>query len=184
MKFKTYNLNRAIYLIITLAFVAIAVSCSAPTQQLQEDTAETSTVSQELPENNEVQTEENNSESIQRDSMSDVQEIDEIVLVKTAQIENGEHSVSAIINFFSDNTLVLENFNYDGKGPDVYVAIGNKADGGEFEKTKLVTEKLVKQYEAETITIQVEEGELFNAVSVYCDYYADDFGSAVLQEVQ
>ncbi len=105
---------------------------------------------------------------------------EEVTLLKSASITDGAHDVSATIELYSDNTMLVTGFNYDGKAPDVYIAIGTKPDGGTFEPTQMVTEKLEGAYENGELTIQLPEGVDFDAVSVYCEQYNDDFGSAVL----
>ncbi len=108
---------------------------------------------------------------------------DEAVLIQTATITGGAHDSSATINIYSDNSVEVLNFNYDGRAPDVYIAIGNIVDGGTFEKVALISDKITVAQENTTLALAIEPNEVFNAVSIYCDQYSDDFGSIVLTEV-
>ncbi len=169
-------------ILVFLACCILMVGCSAQDNEPNSLQQQENAVSSELT----IQSQSNETQEQMQQSTQQVQSQKEqasnTVLLKTAVIENGSHGVTAQISLFSDNTLVLENVNYDGKAPDVYIAIGNKTEGEKFEKTKLVTEKIEEELREETIIIQLEESDDFNAVSIYCDFYADDFGSAILQD--
>ncbi len=167
---------------VFLVCCILMAGCSSQDNELnssqqQENTASSAQTSQDQSDDAQEQT----PQSTQQVESQEEQSSD-IVLLKTAVIENGAHGVTAQISLFSDNILVLENVNYDGKAPDAYVAIGNKTEGAQFEKTKLVSEKIEEELIESTITIQLEEDEDFNAVSIYCNFFADDFGSAILQD--
>ncbi len=102
-------------------------------------------------------------------------------VVKSGTITDGQHLVSAEVKLYSDNTLELVNFNYDGAAPDVYVAIGNKSDDGEFEKLELASDIIEGEQSDATLMIKLDTTEDFNAVSIYCDEFSEDFGSTVLE---
>ncbi len=163
-------------LVFSVVVIILLTSCSDSTveQESSEQMPDSSTSSQHDVSSDDVPEEVDGSE------ISDSED-DTVSIVKSASIENGAHESSADINLYSDNTLVLENFTYDGKGPDVYVAIGNKNGDGDFERLELVTEKLTREYTGEPITIQLSTDVEFNAVSIYCEAYSDDFGSTILQ---
>ncbi len=176
-------------LLIVFAFIFTAtfmVACSADEKeddysssqstQFESSELEKPDVSSE-PESNLTEQNENSTEELE-------EVLEEVIVSKNGNITGGSYSVSATVNLLSDNTLELHNFNYNGGAPDVYVAIGNIVDGGSFEKIKLVTDKLDGAYENQTISIKLEEGDAFNAVSVYCDAYSEDFGSTILIDVE
>ncbi len=109
--------------------------------------------------------------------------IDEVFVVSTAVIENGEHASSATINIYSDNTVEVLNFNYDGRAPDVYIAVGIKSEDGSFERVALISNKIEGVQQDATLNLTLNNVGDFNAVSIYCEQYSDDFGSSLLNDV-
>ncbi len=108
---------------------------------------------------------------------------EEVSLVSSAVIENGEHESSATISIYSDNSVEVLNFNYDGRAPDVYIAVGNKSENGAFERVALISEKIEGVQQDATLKLTMDDVGTFNAVSIYCEQYADDFGSSILEPV-
>ncbi len=166
MLFKTTIIS-----LVSLLLTIIFVSCSSEPQQETTPNEQTEPPTTEQPTTTTPEEQQESAETEQPELA---------FLIKSGTITDGEHSVSATVDLYSDNTLVLSDFNYDGKAPDVYIAIGNKAEGGEFELIELVTTKLEGVFEDNVISIQLENIEGFNAVSVYCDAYSEDFGSTIL----
>ncbi len=166
-------MKKAILFAITLTLLC---ACSAQPQSQETQSQSTMTESQ----NSESQSESESASSIP-DSETASEPVNTII--KSGTIADGEHDVSATVNLYSDGTLELLNFNYDGKAPDVYVAIGNKPQDGEFEKILLVTDKLTEVQENTSLVIVLDDIHGFDAVSIYCDAYSEDFGSIVLQDI-
>ncbi len=108
---------------------------------------------------------------------------EEAKIIKTAVITSGEHGVSATVNLYSDNKLEITGFNYDGKAPDTYVALGNKTED-DFEKTALVSDKITEAQADTSLEIMLEDGLDYNSVSIYCSIFAEDFGSAIFEDVE
>ncbi len=176
MKKDFSYLKKIVTYLFLISLSIILVSCYKPTTE-QEFSGKTQQVeqpqvaTQSVPEQPTVQ---------QNDDVVQAIVEPEQKIIKSGQIVDGEYNVSATVNLYDDNRIELVNFNYNGRAPDVYIAIGNKTDGGVFQKIKLVTDKLEGKHENQSIIINVESSESFNAVSVYCDAYSEDFGSTVL----
>ncbi len=104
-----------------------------------------------------------------------------VVVTKTATITNGQHNVSATFTFFSNNTLEVSNFYYDGKAPDTYISIGNIGDDNKYVHAEALSDIIVDAYEGETLIIELPQSintDDYNAVSVYCLAFNDSFGSS------
>ncbi len=171
------KLTKGLTIVFGCVFMfAVMAACSTPAQE------EEPLQSGATPQAEQSQVEEASQEEAMQEPAE--QTTDEAAIVKSGVITDGEHDVAAVVNLYSDNTLEIVGLSYDGKAPDVYIAIGNKTEGGAFEKTELVTEKFEGSYENHDITIELGEGKEFTAVSVYCDVYAEDFGSVILQDVE
>ncbi len=104
--------------------------------------------------------------------------------IKSAVIQLGEHDVEGHAEFRDDNTLVLSNFSYDGEAPDVFVSLGTYDSKGEFVY-EVNLEKLERAYDNETIIIDLGSTNLANytAISIWCDKFSEDFGSAEIVEI-
>ncbi len=103
----------------------------------------------------------------------------EITIEMVASITDGDHDVSAQATIYSDGKLILENFYYDGAAPDVYVALGTKDDEGNFTLEQIISEKLEGAFENATFSVEIPLDVEFNAVSIWCDQYTEDFGSGI-----
>ncbi len=164
----------ALVFIISILILMFKVGCSG--DETAQSTSPASQASESVPAASVASSEVSDASS----DASMPSSAEEVTLLKSASITDGAHDVSAVVELYSDNTLLVTGFNYDGKAPDVYIAIGTKPEGGAFEPTQMVTEKLEGAYENGELTISLPEGATFDAVSVYCEQYNDDFGSAVL----
>ncbi len=175
MKIKHFSfLKPTLIFIVSISILIFMVGCSG--NQPEQSTASVSPASESVSSTSAADSEVNDDSN----DGSVPTSAEEVTLLKSASITDGAHDVSAVIELYSDNTLLVTGFNYDGKAPDVYIAIGTKPDGGEFEPTQMVSEKLEGAYENGELTINLPEGATFDAVSVYCEQYNDDFGSVVL----
>ncbi len=107
----------------------------------------------------------------------------DIVVLKMASIPEGEHKSRAEVDINDDNTVVLYDFYYDGKAPDVYIAVGDFDENGNFVKGELISELIEGVYEGAEYRFNIpNEVDLnkYTAISIYCDRYSEDFASAKL----
>ncbi len=127
------------------------------------------------------------SEAIADSEESDIDMDDAPILVASAisskeALKNTSHEVSGEVSIFSDNTLNIENFSYDGGAPDVYVYLGYY-DGDDFVPVHRVSNLLDRSYENElfitTIPTDVDL-DSNNVVSIWCDKFTEDMGSTEL----
>ncbi len=123
------------------------------------------------------------SEEIKEEDSQTSMEEESVSIVKSGTITNGEYDVAAVVNLYSDNRLELIALNYNGGAPDVYIAIGT-IENGSFQKSAILSGKITEKIENGSFEFMIEDGVDFNAVSVYCDAYSEDFGSTVLEEVE
>ncbi len=165
--------------LLVLAVVLFFASCST-----DDDTSSKASVSSSTPVASQSTDESSVPEvsSEQEDSSSDIQAEDKTI-IQTATITDGAHASSAIINIYSDNSVEVLNFNYDGKAPDVYIAVGNKDNSGNFERVALLSNKIEGAQQDATLMLELGDVTEFNAVSIYCEQYSDDFGSSLLESV-
>ena len=98
-----------------------------------------------------------------------------------SNLEN--HGISGSAEITDNCTITIKDFNYDGKGPDVFFVVSN--DGDFANGTNLSTEKLEsREYKDETITLTLPEGITLSDVkniSAWCHAYSVNFGEAVFQ---
>ncbi len=109
---------------------------------------------------------------------------EQVTLSHTATITGGSHNSSATVNLYSDNTIEVLSFNFDGRAPDVYIALGNYDNNGVFQRTLIVSPKLEGAFTDATLNYTIEEDVAFDAVSIWCEAYAEDFGSANFVDLQ
>ncbi len=159
-------------LIIALSIVLFS-ACSNDVQKSSISEAMMKDTASSLPETNESEVSSSSSEDV---------EARDIYVIRKASISEGEHNVSADIILYSDNTLEITNFNYDGKAPDTYIAVGNIEDG-KFAKVALISDIIEDKQENTTIILAIDDSLEFNAVSIWCDKYKEDFGSDLLLSV-
>ena len=100
----------------------------------------------------------------------------------TAEFSNFTHAISGTLTIIDDRTLEVSNFGYDGGGPSVFFYLGTD---GEFSGGRggiLIGPQLNgRSYSGETIRLTLPDGvtlDDFNGVSVWCDIFGVDFGSA------
>ncbi len=93
----------------------------------------------------------------------------------------GVHNISGDIFIYDDNTLVIENFTYDGKAPSTFVVLGHHDDDGFFVFETTISDIIVDAYEGEDYFIEAPDGVNladYEAVSIYCVQYSENFGSS------
>ena len=96
------------------------------------------------------------------------------------------HNVSGTLNVIDNCTLQITNFNYDGRGPDVFFFAGVSQDFVspgyfQFEQRLNGTE-----YINETIVLELPEDKTlddFNSLSVWCIQVGVSFGDAYWGDV-
>ncbi len=166
-------------LLLICSSLCFLTACSAN----QTSTSEPST-SVELESISEVESEAE-SEAVTTETVEGEVTTQSNTITKTlsGSITNGLYQVAAQITLSSDSILNLEQVSYTGRAPDVYIALGN-IENGIFVPTEIISEKLDRAYENESLSFDLKEYDLseFNAVSFWCDAYSEDFGSTLLVE--
>jgi hypothetical protein len=91
-----------------------------------------------------------------------------------------QHGVSGVVTIVSDCEIRIDNFNYDGGGPNVRIY---GAKNGNFSSGFNLTEKLNgKVYSNDTISFFIPEGKTLDDIdsfSVWCFEFNVNFGSTV-----
>ncbi len=172
---KTMKKN-IIKLLLVAIFSVGLIACSAQETQQSSQQSSSSVVSQ-VPESSSVPASESSSQQTQDVTTQ------EVTVLKTATIQDGDHDVSATIEFMSDGTFTAKGFTYDGKAPDTYIALGSYDDEGEFVYEALVSPIIEGAYDNQDISFSLPEDialEDYTAVSVWCHRFTEDFGSAEL----
>jgi len=99
---------------------------------------------------------------------------------QVAMLDTRAHGVSGRVTITGERTLRLEDFNYDGQGPDVYVYL---AQDGQFTQGFATSSELASEpYENATVELTLPEGRTladFNSVSIWCVAFSANFGSGV-----
>ncbi len=157
--------------VLLIIFCFVLSGCSAKAKEVKTADEEVSVV-----ENN---VEEENEEEIKTSTAN-------IKVLKYAVIPTGEHNASADVDFNDDRTVVLTNFYYDGKAPDVYITLGNFDDNGAFIKGVIVTPLIEGVYKGDeykfTLASDIDLND-YSAISIWCDNYSEDFSSANIIDI-
>lgn len=99
-----------------------------------------------------------------------------------AVLETFHHGVSGSVTIVDDRTLRIDNFFYDGLGPDVYVYV---AMNKQFSQGLAVSPELASTpYEDATVVVDLPDGVTladFNSVSIWCRQFSSDFGSGYFE---
>ncbi|MEZ4287740.1 MAG: DM13 domain-containing protein [Polyangiales bacterium] len=102
---------------------------------------------------------------------------------QTAELSTLAHGVSGTATIVDDCTIRLDNFNYDGGGPNVQVYAGpQNGSSGSFEPPDgfAISENINgRSYESETLFITLPGGitlDDFNCVSIWCSDFNANFG--------
>jgi len=104
----------------------------------------------------------------------------------SVEFNNFFHDISGTLTVLDNRTLQVTDFTYDGLGPSVYFYTGtdggyNPRDGGNRVGPRLDG----RVWNGETITIDLPANvtlDDFNGLSVWCDIFDVDFGSANLPD--
>ncbi len=103
--------------------------------------------------------------------------------VAKVTIEDGQHDVSGEFTFLDNGTVSIQNANYDGGAPDVYLVLGSYDDEGNFIAKKTISERIDGKLENQTLEISLPEGvniDEYDALSFWCENFQEDFGSAII----
>ncbi len=166
-------------LVILILASLFLVSCA----QNQEGTPEETTSEIPVLETTEVFDENANEVEVVVEDEMDV-EVEEVTVLKSAMIEEGQHDATANVIFRSDNTFSLENFSYDGQAPDTYISVGNFDDNGNFVFGANITPVFDRAYDDETLIFELNSEIVlddYSAVSIWCHRFSEDFASAKLE---
>lgn len=102
----------------------------------------------------------------------------------TAEFSNFSHGIGGTLTVIDDRTLEVTNFTYDGGGPSVFFYLGTDGEFGRNRGGILVGPRLNgRTYNGDTIRFELPTGvtlDDFNGVSVWCELFGIDFGSANL----
>ena len=99
----------------------------------------------------------------------------------SAALSTLQHGVSGVVSIVNERTLRITNFNYDGRGPLVWVYLGADNSNASFASGPAVGAQLQSRpYVNETIEVQLPEGQTldgYKAVSIWCVQFSANFGS-------
>ncbi len=101
----------------------------------------------------------------------------------SAPLSRLQHAVSGTVSIVDARTLRLDNFNYDGGGPLVYVYLGREDSASAFSTGLPVGAPLERRaYVNETLVLTLPQGQTldkYTAVSIWCARFGVNFGSGV-----
>ncbi len=90
------------------------------------------------------------------------------------------HDVSGTVTILDSRTLWVENFNFDGGGPQVYFYLGADESDASFAVGLELQPQLTRVYDNESLLLKLPVGETlddYNAISVWCRKVDVNFGS-------
>lgn len=99
---------------------------------------------------------------------------------ETAELDTFFHDVSGTVTIIDYDTLLVENFYFDGGGPAVYFYLGETNTNGAFQNGLALMPQLTRAYNDETLVLHLPAGESMNdydAISVWCAAVNVNFGS-------
>jgi len=106
----------------------------------------------------------------------------------SAELDTFQHDVSGTVVIVDDCSFKVENFKYDGTGPDVF---WYAADTKENLDSGFIMDSIPKEHGpwdgSEEVMITLPEGVTWddvNAISVWCRAFGIDFGSTVFPPVE
>lgn len=101
----------------------------------------------------------------------------------SASLSRLQHGVSGTVSIVDARTLRLNNFNYDGGGPLVYVYLSSEDSNPAFSAGLAVGAPLERRaYVNETLELTLPQGQTldkYTAVSIWCARFGVNFGSGV-----
>ncbi len=108
---------------------------------------------------------------------------DTVAAVRGGNLSSLAHNVSGNVTVYEDNSIDVVLFNYDGRAPDVYFALGHY-NNGEFVYEILITDIITEAFVDDTYEIIVDDDinlDDYEAISVWCHEFSEDFGSTELK---
>lgn len=102
---------------------------------------------------------------------------------QSAQLQTYSHDVSGVARVVDDCTIVIENFTYDGGGPNVRVYGGTDRTFQTFITLSPHIGRL-GGYENETLTVNLPDGVTLDdiaAISIWCVDFDINFGDGVFE---
>ncbi len=117
---------------------------------------------------------------ITEESQAHAEADEDAAVIKAAIIPKGEYDTSGKVEIMDNNILRISEFNYNGGAPDVYIALGNYDDNGDFIYGELVSPKLEGEYTNEELVYEISQNvdvNQYNAVSIWCHNFSEDFSS-------
>jgi electron transfer DM13 len=107
-----------------------------------------------------------------------------------AQLNTIFHNVAGTVTIIDADTFRIDNFSYDGGGPLVYFYLGTENTNAAFASGLRVSPLLTgTAYDGTQppLFFDLPSGESFsnyNAISVWCEQFAVDFGSGTFNTIQ
>eukprot|EP00088_Acartia_fossae_P019622 TRINITY_DN2145_c0_g1_i7.p1 TRINITY_DN2145_c0_g1~~TRINITY_DN2145_c0_g1_i7.p1 ORF type:complete len:224 (+),score=65.17 TRINITY_DN2145_c0_g1_i7:42-674(+) len=118
--------------------------------------------------------------------------------LKVGDFKTLQHDVSGSVFAKDDKTIVIYNFNYDGRGPDAFFWIGKEGSPKNTDEssTYILSEgqnyeyrdnaaPVLGAYKDQTITLTLPEGWKMSDVkwiSVWCRKFSVDFGNLIVED--
>lgn len=103
----------------------------------------------------------------------------------TGSFSTFAHNVSGDATIIDDCTIIIENFTYDGGGPDVYVYAGTNHNYENISAFPISGMLNGREYDGETLVLKLPTGKtLFNltGLSVWCVDFNANFGQLEFAE--
>lgn len=102
------------------------------------------------------------------------------------QLEATTHGVSGTVHAARDNAIVLEDFSYDGSGPDAFFMVGNSnapSDKGTVLPNEAGSMAKLSSYSKKTLVLTLPAGKIitnYKWFSVYCRQAKQSFGHVTI----
>ena len=102
----------------------------------------------------------------------------------TATLSTLQHGVSGTVTIVDARTLRLDNFNYDGTAPAVYVYAAETDTRAAHIAGRAIGPQLKQVFSNASLTVQLPAGQTldsFGAVSIWCAEFRVNFGSGTFK---
>lgn len=101
---------------------------------------------------------------------------------KTFELISRSHEVAGTVRVLDDCTLLISNFNFDGKGRLVEVFAGQDGDFSQGSSISRDLYRPTQAYESAELLIRLPQGQTFddfNSLSIWCTEVGVSFGDVV-----
>jgi hypothetical protein len=101
---------------------------------------------------------------------------------RTFELVSRAHEVSGTVRLLDDCTLLISNFNFDGKGRLVEVYVGQDGDFAQGSSISKDLYRPTQAYESAELLIRLPQGQTFddfNSLSIWCTEVGVSFGDVV-----